>query len=174
MRLGVAVGDAAVAPGRAPGVVAVLDQVPGSLQPAGAHVDDHERRGSARRHQSQKSSTPTWLVSVTRQARSRTRRTLLPRSDAVLPLVAGDEAAAGVADERDAQLAHLRQQIAAEPEVVGGGVVRLVDSAVDAAADVLDQAAPQPGIDLPDAVGRIERQSRRFHVASFACPRPGS
>ena len=40
-----------------------------------------------------------------------------------------------------------RQHVAAETPLVGGGVAGLVDAAVDAAAEMLDESAEQPPID---------------------------
>ena len=75
----------------------------------------------------------------------------LERADAVLPVVAGDEVAAGIAHHRGAELAHQRQHVLAEALRVGGRVAGLEDAAVDAAAEVLDEGAEQA------AVGRADR-----------------
>jgi hypothetical protein len=81
---------------------------------------------------------------------------LVARADAVLPPVAGDEVAAGVADQRDAELPGQLQDVLTESVLVGGRVVGLVDPGVDATAHVLDEAAERPAVDRGNDEGGIE------------------
>ena len=61
-------------------------------------------------------------------------RPLLHRPDAIFPIVAGDEVAAGIAHDGRRQLAHQRQHVAAEAVLIGGRMAGLEDAAIDAAA----------------------------------------
>ena len=78
-------------------------------------------------------SSQTELVGLRRvpgevqPARSRSAR-----PDPVLPAVAGDEVAAGIAHDRDAQLADEVKDVLAEPVGVGAWVAGLIDAGVDA------------------------------------------
>src|SRR5699024_10599015 len=81
------------------------------------------------------------------------RGAVLDRADAVLPAVAGDEVAAGVAHGADAELAGEGEDVAAEAILVGRGVIRLVDAGVDAAAEVLDEGAEGAAAHGGDAEG---------------------
>ena len=58
-------------------------------------------------HQSMNSLVPNWFVSIEFQARSSTVGPLCLRADAVEPVVAGDEIAAGIAHDRHAELLDL-------------------------------------------------------------------
>ena len=68
---------------------------------------------------------------------------LRARADAVAPVVAGEEVAAGVADERHAELAHEVEHVAAEALLVRLRVAGLVDSGVDGATEVLDEGTEE-------------------------------
>ena len=68
---------------------------------------------------------------------------LRARADAVAPVVAGEEVAAGVAHERDAQLAHEVEHVAAEALLVRGRVAGLVEARVDGASEVFDEGAEE-------------------------------
>src|SRR5690606_21820674 len=70
-------------------------------------------------------------------------RPLGDRADAVLPAVAGDEVPAGVAHHADPELPGQVENVASESSIVGGGVTRLKDTSVDAAAHVLDEGAEE-------------------------------
>ena len=53
--------------------------------------------------------------------------------------------------------------VAAEPVLVGGGVGRLVDAGVDAAAHVLDERPEDASVDLPDDECGIEHDPGLRH-----------
>src|SRR3954451_13967853 len=82
---------------------------------------------------------------------------LARRADAVLPVIARDEVAAGIADDRDAELTHERQHVIAD-----GLAVALEDAAVDRSAHVLDERAEDARVDVRDAEVRIDHE----HVSS--------
>ena len=71
-------------------------------------------------------------------------------ADAVLPVVPGNEVAAGVADDGHAQFADELQHVLPEAVGIRGGVPRLVDAAVYGAAEVLDERAVDMRVYLPD------------------------
>ena len=74
----------------------------------------------------------------------RPHRTLVLGADAVLPAVAGQEVAPGIADVGQAQGANQLRHIPAEARLVGGGVVGLVDAGVHRPAHVLNKGAVEP------------------------------
>ena len=90
-------------------------------------------------------------------------RPLLDRPDPVLPVVAGDEVAARIADDRRAQLAHQLQHVAAEALLRRRRMPGLVEPAVDATAEVLDEGPEKPGVGRPDHVGPVQGQLRLVH-----------
>ena len=148
-------------------MVRVFEQVTGLLDAAHAQVDRHHRLDAGLagpRHE---------LVQAERvrldglPGEVEPARTVVDRTDAVLPAVAGDEVAARIPDDRDAQLARQLQHVAAKPARVGSGVTRLVHAAVDAPPHVLDERAEQPAVDRPDGEGRIDRHRARGHRPPF-------
>jgi hypothetical protein len=89
-----------------------------------------------------------------------------PRRDRphpIPPVVPGDKVAAGIADERHAQLAHQIEDIPAKPLLVGGRVLGFVDAAVNAPAQMLDERPIQAGIDLADTKILVENDARFWH-----------
>ena len=88
-------------------------------------------------------------------------RARLARPDAVLPVVAGDEVAARVADDRDAQLADELEHVLADPAAVG-----LVDPAVDAAPHVLDERAEHALVDFRHRERGVDDQPGPLHAVN--------
>ena len=119
---------------------------------------------SAARHQSMNSLVPKVFGSVDIQARSSRRGRSFDRADAVLPVVAGDEIAARIAHDGGRELAHHRQHVLAEALLVGLRVAGLVDAAIDAAAEMLDEGAEQPPVGRADHVVAVEFHCR-FGIA---------
>ncbi len=144
--------------GGATGVVGVLQQVARLAHTPGAQVDRHHRLdpGPGReRHELAEAELvglhgfpggvqPPWPLG--------------DRPHPVLPAVGGDEVAARVAHHGHAEFGDQRQHVGAQSGVVGGRVSRLEQSGVDAPAEVLDERAEQPGVDLPDGEVRVEHQ----------------
>ena len=100
------------------------------------------------------SSRPNALVSTAARP-GRGVRAARAGPDAVLPAVAGDEVAAGVAHDGHAQLARQLEDVAAEAVLVGRRVAGLVDARVDAPAHVLDERAEEAAVDLGDLVAGV-------------------
>src|SRR5690606_18679262 len=83
----------------------------------------------------------------------------LTGTHAVLPLETRDEVATRVADAVEVQLLRDSEHVTAEPLLVRGRVVGLVDPAVDRAADVLDERSEQPTADGRDREGGVEGEA---------------
>ena len=71
-------------------------------------------------------------------------------ADPVPPVVARDEIAARIAHDGRAQFTHQRQHILAEALLVGSCMARLVDAAVNAAAEMLHEGAEQARVGFSD------------------------
>ena len=151
--------------------VAVFQQVQRLGDAAGAEVDGHHRLhpGLARSRRRTRPGRTRWSRCCARPGRA--GEAAVARADAVLPAVAGDEVAAGVADRGDAQFAGELQYVAPEAVLVGGGVAGLVDAGVDAPAEVFDEraeCAPTDGATL-NAGSRV-RDADSTKVSSYtAC-----
>ena len=101
-------------------------------------------------------------------------RTVVGRADAVAPVVAVGEAAAGPADDRRLDLLHLVDERLADAVDVGNlRVFADPDAVVHDAAEMLDEMAVQLGRDRADRLAdqnleaRLGRlRARRRHVSS--------
>ena len=160
----VAVPAAQVRPGGAAGMVAVFEEVAGGVAGAGAEIDGEHRldvRGPAPVDE---------LVRPERVGLGREpgevepRRPFGDRADAVLPVVAGDEVAARVADDGGAELPDEIEHVAPEPALVRGRVAGLVDALVDAAPEMLDEGAEQARVGLADGPIAVEQHARSSHA----------
>ena len=67
-------------------------------------------------------------------------------------MVAADEVAAGPAQNRDAQVARRLQDIRAKPVLVAQRGAFLVRATIDAAAEMLDEAAVDFAVDATDGL----------------------
>ena len=151
-RLGAAVRLAQVAPVAAGRPVDVFDEVARFVEAARAEIDreHHFRAGRV--------APLGELVHADRVRLGRVpgevepRRALLARPDPVLPVVGGHEIAAGIAHDRDLELADQVDDVAPHAVGVGGRVIRLVDAGVDRAAEVLEKRAVKPVVDRGDAI----------------------
>ena len=99
------------------------------------------------------------MASVDNHARSSFGAGLGYRADAIFPIVAGDEVAAGITHNGRGQLADEREHVAAKASGVGGRVARLEDAAIDAAAEVLDEGAEQAWVDAADTKISVKQNS---------------
>jgi hypothetical protein len=163
VRLLGAVGAAEVRELGALRVVAVLQQVEGLRDAAGAEVDRHHRLDVGLPAPRGELVDPE-LVGLDRTpGQVEAPGSLVKRPDAVLPAVAGDEVAARVADRRRPELADQLEHVASEAPGVRRGVVRLVEAGVDAAAHVLGEGTEQSSVHGADAERRVEGQARREH-----------
>ena len=163
MRLLPAVRAAQVGQRGAARMVAVLDQVARGVRTARAEVD-REHRLDAGRPAPVDELVGAERVGLGRQpGEVEPRRPALARSDPVLPVVARDEVAAGIAHDRRRQLVHQRQHVAAEPALVRLGMPGLEDAPVDAAPEVLDERAEQPAVGGADDVVAVEKDLHGTH-----------
>ena len=105
------------------------------------------------------SLVPKVFGSMVNQARSSCRGRLLDRADAVLPVVAGDEVAARVADDRRPELANELEHVAAEALLGRRRMLRLEEPAIDAPAEVLDEGPEEPGVGVADRLGSVQRSA---------------
>ena len=150
VRLLRAVLAAEVAPVAAAGVVAVLEHGEGLVEALRAEIDGEHRRGAGLPAPADE-LVGADLVGLGRPPGVvEPHRPLVARPDAVVPVVVGDEVAARIADERELQIADELEHVAAEPVVVGGRVAGLVDAAVDGAAEMLEEGAVDPVVDVAD------------------------
>ncbi len=156
VRIGRAVGDTQVAPTGAARVVAVFEQVAGGVETAGAEVDGHVDVGPGELGPAGEFVGADRVGLGREPGEIETGRPVGNGADSVFPLVPGDEIAAGVADERDAEGADQFEDIAAEAVLIGGRVAGFVDTAVDGPPEVLEEAAVQARVDLADVKIRIE------------------
>ena len=157
MRLFPSVLAAQVRQGRAGRMVAVFDHVAGGVGAARAEIDRQHGLGVG-------GAAPVdefvgaELVGLGRHpGEVEPARALGDRTDAVLPIVAGDEVAAGIAHDRGRQLAHQRQHVLAEALGIGRGMAGFEDAAIDAAAEMLDEGAEQARVGAAD--GEIAMQA---------------
>lgn len=93
-------------------------------------------------------------------------RPLRAGSYSVDPVVVGDEVPARIADERQLQIANKLKDIAAEPLLIGRGMSRLVDAAVDCAAKMFEEGAVDPFVDRADPEVPMNRNPRLHANAS--------
>src|SRR5439155_7084134 len=102
-------------------------------------------------------------------------RTLVLRPHAVEPVVARDEVAARVAHDRHAEPLDLGGHVLAEPARVREARARLVDARVHRPAEVLQEGAEEPAVQLRAVPGRLQDHaggSAGLRVADAAQPGP--
>src|SRR5208337_4883470 len=91
------------------------------------------------------------------------------RTDAVFPIVRGAEVSTGILDDRGAKLLDEIEHVAAKPSLVGGGMARLVDAAIDAAPQMLDEGAKQAPVGATDGEVSVEVDVGLPHRAGSPC-----
>ena len=165
-----AVGAAAVAELGATGKVAVFDEVARLGDAARAEIDgEHALRSGAARPFLK--FVYADLVGLYRApCEIEPPRAQLTRAGPVLPVVAGDEVAARIAHDVDAELLYHAEHVAAKAHIVRGRVSRLVDAAVDGPAEVLDERAEKPPVYLADRVAPVGKKLRFQASASLHRP----
>ena len=161
-RLGAAVRLAQVAPVAAGRPVDVLDEVARFVEAARAEVDGEHHLGSDGRAPIGEFVHADGVRFGGVPGEVEPRRALFARADAVLPVVGGDEIAAGIAHDRDVQRAHELDDVAPHAVGVRGRVAGLVDAGVDRAPEMLEKRAIDPVVDRRDAVVAM-RGDRRPH-----------
>src|SRR3989475_9901485 len=139
--------------------VAVLDPRLGLVHRARAHVHADERLGAehAAILDELAGAEAIRLLGVPR--RPAAPRSLVSGPDAVEPVVAAHEVAAGPAEDRDAQGSRGVEHVAPEAAGVGERGTLVVDAAVDAPPQVLDELAEDPAVDGAEAPREIDRDA---------------
>ena len=159
-----AVFPAQVAPVSAARMVAVFQQVPCFLRAAGTEVYRHHGRRVG-------SGAP--LHEFVRAEGVRLRgppcKLQAPRAvpdgpDPILPVVSGDEVAAGVPYQRDLQVFDQFDHVCPESVFVRFRVSGLKNAAVNGASEMLDERAEDPFVDLSGPVGGTEREFCVFFI----------
>ena len=87
-------------------------------------------------------------------------RALVLGADAVLPVVARGEVAAGITQDRDAELLHRLHDVGAIAVFIGEGAAFLVDAAVDHAAEMFGEVAEEVRVHLTDSAIDIDLDAR--------------
>jgi hypothetical protein len=164
VRLLPAVGAAQIRPMGATGMVAVFHEIARGVAAPGAEVDGHHRLdiGSPAPVHELIGAETVGLGAEPCQVEP--RRPLLGRSDAVLPIVAGDEIAAGIAHDGGTKLLHQRQHVLPKTFCIGGRMPGLVDAAIDASAEMFDEGTEQTGISVADGKIAIHQNVCFSHV----------
>ena len=147
-------------------MIAVFDEVARGIAAARAEIDRHHRLdagGLAPVHE----FIGAEMIGLGREpGQIETRRPLLDRADAVFPVVAGDEIAAGIAHDGRTELLHQRQHVLAKALGVRGRMSGLVDAAIDAASEMLDEGAEQAGIGVADGKIAVQQNFCFSHFLS--------
>ena len=93
-------------------------------------------------------------------------RPLVTRADGVLPVEAGNEVAAGITDDGNAELPDHVDDILPESVLIRGGMAGLIDAAVHRAAQVLNERTVHAGVDPADGEILVQDQGCLFHMFS--------
>src|SRR5580693_6898907 len=151
-----AVAPAPLRPGRLASAVAVLDPGQRFLQRAGPHVQADVRLGAQLGAVAEElvGAEPVALLAAPGELGAPRPGVLWP--DPIRPVVVADEVAARPAQHAHPQLAQQAQHVVAEAALVGQRRALLVDAAVDAAAQVLDEAAEHLAVELAEGPGGVD------------------
>jgi hypothetical protein len=131
-------------------VVDIFDEGARLVEPARAEIDRQHHLGAGLLAQSANSWMPTWLDSVVRQARSSRLGRWSLRADPVFPVVGGHEVAAGIAADRRVERANQVEHVPRMPCASAVGWPGLVDAGIDRAAEMFEERAVEPLVDLGD------------------------
>ena len=171
----VAVRSPELAPPRAPIEVAVLDVGDRRFDRAGAEVHAEQRLGA---HQAAPLDelVGAELVRLDRVPGAIEHHGPLRfRTDAVEPVVAGDEIAARIANDRHAEILDLARDVGAESFPIGEPGSGLVDAGVDRPAEVLEERTEHAAVEIDtprrSAQPRPRRAATALRVAERAQPR---
>src|SRR5271166_2456568 len=152
---------------RAARVVAVLYEIGGVLRSARGEVDDEHGLDAGEPAPVDEFVGPESVGLDRLPGIIEALRPFPDRTDAVFPSICGDEVSAGILDDRRTKLLDEIEHVASESPVVGGGVAGLVESAVDAAAQMFDEGAKQAPIDAADGEVSVEVDFGLPHRADF-------
>ena len=150
VRLFMPVGPPQASPVRVAGPVAVLDPGQRLVQGPGAHVQAQHRLHPRRRAPGHELVGPEPVGLLAAPGQLGAAGPLIRRADPVGPVVPGDEVPAWPADMPQAQVADRPEHVGAESPRVRQGRPLLEHAAVDAPAEVLDEAAEDPLVHRAD------------------------
>src|SRR6185437_5293239 len=151
-RIGVAVALAQVAPVRTGRTVDVFDEVASLVEAARAEVDGEHRRRADGLAPVDEFVDADGVAVGGMPGEVEAGRALVARADAVFPVVGRDEIAARIADVGNLEVAHELGDVAAHAVLVGGRMPRLVDAGVDGAAEMLEEGAVEPVVNIGNRV----------------------
>src|SRR5271166_5571646 len=138
-------------------MVAVLDEIGGVLRRARAEVDNEHGLDAGEATPVDELVGPESVGFGRAPGVVEAPRPLPDRTDAVCPSIRGDEVSAGILDDRGTKLLDEIEHVAAKPPLVGGGVARLVDAAIDAAPEMLNEGAKQAPVGATDGEVSVEQ-----------------
>ena len=163
-RILVAVPGAEVRPVAAAGVVGVFHYLAGRVHSPGAQVDGfHDfRTGLAGPVHEFMQAERVGLHSV--PGAVQTAGPVLPRADAVFPVITGDEVAAGVPDDGGAEFLDELEDVKAEAVLICFRVAGFIDAGVNAAAHVLHEGAEEAAGYFADGEIAVEGNPCAGHV----------
>ena len=149
-RLGATVGLAQIAPIAARRAVDVFDEIARLIEPARAEVDGEHHFGSDLCAPGGEFVQADGVGFRGVPGEIEPRRPLLARTDAVLPIVGGDEIAAGITHDGNLEIPHEFDDVAAHAVRVGGRMAGLVDAGVNRAPEMLEERAVEAVVDARD------------------------
>src|SRR5690606_22651270 len=152
-----------VTPVGAAGMVAVFEEAARRIEAARAEIDRKHHLGPGGRAPVGEFVDADLVRFARAPGEIEPHRTALLRSDAILPIIGGDEIAPGIAHDRDAQLADTLEHVAAEAPGVGARVPGLVDPGVDSSAEMLEEGAVETVVDSGDRKIPVRRHRRLHH-----------
>ena len=149
-------------------MIAVFNQVSRGIAAPGAEIDRHHRLDTgclAPVHEFIGAET----VGFGAEPRKvKTGRPLIDRTDAVFPVIAGDEIAAGVTHDRRTKLLHQREYVLPKSFGIGGRMSGLVDATINASPEMLDEGAEQTRIRMTDGKIAVHQNFCFSHFLSNA------
>ncbi len=155
-----AVLAAQVAPPRSPLEVAVLDEGRRHLGRPRPEVDREERLRPRRAAPGHELVGPELVGLQALPGPFQHARPRLLRAHAVHPVVAGDEVAAGIADDGHSELVHLLEHVLAEAVTVGQLRAGVVDPPVDGAPQVLQEGAQDTPVEGGHPANGVQDDAR--------------
>src|ERR1700733_2125862 len=161
----VGTGNAVLAPQITPASalfhVAIFHQRCRFFRRTSSQVQAHQWLSSGRTRPSHE-FIRTELIRVERVPRFvQNARPILPRANAIEPVVAGNKVASRIADDGHAHFAHLIHDVSAKTTAVGELRARIVNSFVDGAAEMLQERAEEIAVNGSDGAPGVDEDSNR-------------
>ncbi len=159
MRLFIAMRAAEIGELGAARMIAIFDEPARLIEPACAQIDAEHRLNAdlARPIDEFICSKGVGLGREPRQIEA--ARAFGERTNAVLPIVAREKIAAGIAHDRDAKLLRQIGDVLAKPLRVGGGMAGLEYAGVDAPAHMFDERSKDAAVDVRNGKVAINNQA---------------